>query len=192
MYWAMRDFGAAAQAGFGIGTRIMQMIFLPAMAISFAAAPIAGQNYGARRLERVRETFRSALIVSCVIMAAITALLQWQGETLARVFTQEPEVVAVTAGFLHVISWNFVATGIVFTCSSLFQGLGNTWPAMASTATRLVTFALPAIWLARQGGFELRHLWYLSVATVLLQAAMSLLLLWNEFRRKGLLARAGS
>ena len=48
IYWIIRDFGAAAQAGFGIGSRVMQAIFLPAMAIAFAAAPIAGQNFGAR------------------------------------------------------------------------------------------------------------------------------------------------
>src|SRR5690606_19381618 len=41
-YWAIRDFGAAAQAGFGIGSRIMQGIFLPAMAIAFVVAPVAG------------------------------------------------------------------------------------------------------------------------------------------------------
>ena len=48
IYWIIRDFGAAAQAGFGVGSRVMQAIFLPAMAIAFAAAPIAGQNFGAR------------------------------------------------------------------------------------------------------------------------------------------------
>ena len=48
IYWIIRDFGAAAQAGFGIGGRIMQMIFLPAMAIAFSAAPIAGQNFGGK------------------------------------------------------------------------------------------------------------------------------------------------
>ena len=37
----------------------MQGIFLPAMAIAFAAAPVAGQNFGARQPDRVRETFRS-------------------------------------------------------------------------------------------------------------------------------------
>ena len=57
-YWALRNFGAAAQAAFGIGGRIMQGIFLPVMAIAFAAAPVAGQNFGARHPERVRETFR--------------------------------------------------------------------------------------------------------------------------------------
>ena len=60
IYWIIRDFGAAAQAGFGVGTRLMQAIFLPAMAIAFATGPIAGQNFGAQQFARVRETFRAA------------------------------------------------------------------------------------------------------------------------------------
>ena len=39
IYWVIRPFGAEAQAGFGIGQRVMQAIFLPAMAIAFAVAP---------------------------------------------------------------------------------------------------------------------------------------------------------
>ena len=50
IYWVIRDFGAAAQAGFGLGTRLMQSIFLPAMAIAFATGPIAGQNFGAKHV----------------------------------------------------------------------------------------------------------------------------------------------
>jgi O-antigen/teichoic acid export membrane protein len=83
-----------------------------------------------------------------------------------------------------VISWNFFAMGIVFTCSSLFQALGNTWPALVSTGTRLATFAIPAIVLSRQPGFQLLHLWYLSVVTVLLQAGLSFLLLRWQFRER--------
>ena len=60
IYWVISDFGAAAQAGFGIGSRIMQSIFMPAMAIAFAAGPIAGQNFGAKQGSRVRETFAKA------------------------------------------------------------------------------------------------------------------------------------
>ena len=68
IYWCIRDFGAAAQAGFGIGARVMQSIFLPAMAVAFAASPIAGQNFGARQAQRVRETFRTAAIACVSIM----------------------------------------------------------------------------------------------------------------------------
>ena len=39
IYWVIRDFGPAAQAGFGIGARVMQAMFLPVMALAFARGP---------------------------------------------------------------------------------------------------------------------------------------------------------
>ncbi len=184
VYWIIRDFGAAAQAGFGIASRVMQMIFLPAMAVAFAAAPIAGQNFGAKDALRVRATFRVAALAGCTIMAVFTGFCQMEGELLVRAFTNEGPVIAVGAEYLRIISWNFVGVGLVFTCSSLFQALGNTWPALASTSLRLVIFALPAIWLSRQPGFQLAHLWYLSVATVIVQAIVSFTLLQWQFRKR--------
>ena len=61
IYYVLRDFGAAAQAGFGIGTRVLGLIQMPALAVALAAAPIVGQNFGAGNGERVRETFVKAL-----------------------------------------------------------------------------------------------------------------------------------
>ena len=55
VYDITRRFGASAQAGFGIGARVMQALFLPAIAIAFATAPVVGQNFGARLGSRVRE-----------------------------------------------------------------------------------------------------------------------------------------
>ena len=46
IYWLIQPFGADAQAAFGLGSRVMQALFLPAMAIAFAAPAIAGQNFG--------------------------------------------------------------------------------------------------------------------------------------------------
>ena len=184
LYWITGQVGAHAQAGFGVASRIMQMIFLPAMAIAFSAAPIAGQNYGAGRGDRVRETFRVSVMASAVAMLAMTALCQWDAAAMVGFFSPDPAVVAVGAEFLAIVSWNFFANGIVWTCSSVFQGIGNTLPSLAASATRLLTFALPAIWLSTRPGFELVHVWYLSVATVLLQAAFSVWLLMREMDRR--------
>ncbi len=184
VYWTIRHFGPTAQAGFGIGSRVMQAIFLPAMALAFAASPVAGQNFGAARMDRVRATFRSAAFMSSTVMLALTLFCQWRPDLLIQAFSSDPAVVGVGAPYLRIISWNFVATGLIFTCSSLFQALGNTWPSLVSSATRLVTFALPAVWLGSQGHFELRHLWYLSVCTVSVQAVISLCLLQRQFRQR--------
>jgi MATE family, multidrug efflux pump len=184
VYWVIRDFGAAAQAGFGLGTRLMQSIFLPAMAIAFATGPIAGQNFGAGKHDRIRQTFRVASQISVVLMLAITLLAQWRPEWLVQGFTQDAAVIDVASHFLRLISWNFAASALIFTCSGIFQGLGHTWPALGSTASRVVTFMIPAIWLSSRPGLELDHVWYLSVASVWLQALTSLVLLRRTMRRR--------
>ena len=184
MYWAIRGFGAEAQAGFGVGSRVMQAVFLPAMAVAFATAPLAGQNMGAGAHDRVRRTFRDAAIAGSVAMLGLTLFCQWRPDVLIGLFTQDSAVVSVGAEFLRIISWNFVATGIIFTCSGMFQALGNTVPALMASGTRLVTFVGPAMWLSMRPGFELRHLWYLSVTTVALHAGVSLLFLRLQFRER--------
>ena len=184
MYWAIAGFGAAAQAGFAIGGRIMQSIFLPAMAIAFAAGPIAGQNFGAGHAQRVRDTFYKAVVLNSIVMLAVTLFLQWRPDVLVAFFTDESDVIEVGATFLRIVSLNFIAQGIIFTCSGMFQGLGNTRPALLSSAARLALFAPLVIVLARQPGFMLVHVWEISVVTVLLQAVLSVVLLRAQFRRR--------
>ncbi|MBV9724141.1 MAG: MATE family efflux transporter, partial [Gammaproteobacteria bacterium] len=70
------------------------------------------------------------------------------------------------------------------TCSGLFQALGNTWPSLLSSASCLLTFVLPVVLLSSRGHFTLEQVWYLSVATVTLQAFTSLALLRRTFRRQ--------
>jgi putative MATE family efflux protein len=186
VYVVIRPFGPDAQAGFGVGSRLMQAIFLPAMALAFAVAPVAGQNFGAQRHDRVRETFRAAAIMSSVLMVALTLLCHWRAEWLVAAFAKDQGVIGVGAQYLRTVSWNFVASALIFSCSGMFQALGNTLPSLASSASRLLSFVLPALWLAQRPGFELLEVWHLSVASVALQAIVSLLLLrWVMRRRLG-------
>ena len=182
IYYALRDFGAAAQAGFGIGTRVLGLIQMPALAIALAAGPIAGQNFGAGNGARVRETFTKAALIGTAVMIAFTIFAQWKPNWLLGGFASDPETMAVAALFLRLVSLNLVAQGLIFACSSVFQGLGNTKPVLLSSAARLVTYAVPIIWLSTRPGFRIEHVWYLSIATTTLQAGLSLWLLRREFR----------
>ena len=184
LYWATRGMGTPTQAGIGVGGRVMQMIFLPAMAIAFAATPMAGQNFGGRHPARVRETFRVASIYCVAAMLLCTLFTQLEAERIVRFFTQQPDVVAAAAAFLRYLSWNFPAVGLIFTCSALFQGMGNTWPSFGSMMVRFFTFAIPAVVIAGRPGVELRHLLMLSIASTLMQAMVSYTWLRVEFRKR--------
>jgi len=181
VYVVSRPFGAAAQAGFGIGMRLVQAGFLPVVALGFAVAPVAGQNFGARHPERVRRTFTSAAALAGSVMLVLALLCHVAPAAMIRLFSGDPQVVAVGEEYLRIVSWNFVASGIIFVASSMFQAMGNTIPPLVTSFLRLVIVSVPLVMLARHPGFALRWIWYLSVASVLVQLGINLLLLRREF-----------
>lgn len=184
VYYVLRDFGPAAQAGFGIGTRVLGLIQMPALAVALWAGPIAGQNFGAGDGSRVRETFVKAALIATAVMIGFTILAQgWTGMLFAG-FSKDRDTMAVAMQFLQLVSLNLVAQGLTFTCHSMFQGLGDTRPVLLSSGTRLLTYAVPVIWLSTRPGFAIQHVWYLSIATTTLQAGVALWLLRREFRKR--------
>jgi putative MATE family efflux protein len=182
VYSVSRPFGASAQAGFGIGLRIVQACFLPVVALGFAVSPVAGQNFGARHSARVKETFRTAAALAAVGMLLLAVLVWLAADRMVQVFSSDPAVVAVGAQYLHVVAWNFIASGVIFVTSSMFQAMGNTIPSLITSGSRIAIVAIPVLLLARTPGFTLLWVWYISAGAVLVQLAMNLTLLRREFR----------
>ena len=184
IYAVSRPFGASAQAGFGIGMRIIQACFMPVVALGFAVAPVAGQNFGARHGARVRQTFYVAAGMAAAGMACVFLVSQVAAAPMVRVFTDEAAVVSVGEEYLRIVSWSYMASGIIFVASSMFQAMGNTVPSLVSSFTRIAGTAIPVLFLSRMPGFTLRWVWLLSAVTIFAQMGMSLLLLRREFRRR--------
>jgi putative MATE family efflux protein len=182
VYAVSRPFGAPAQAGFGIGMRVLQACFLPVVALGFAVGPVAGQNFGARKAARVRETFRAGAVLAGGSMLVLAALAGVFAEPLIRIFTADAAAVTVGEEYLHIVAWSFVASGIIFVSSSMFQAMGNTIPSLVSSATRIALVSVPVLLLAGQPGFALRWVWFISAGAIAVQLAMNLLLLKREFR----------
>jgi Na+-driven multidrug efflux pump len=128
----------------------------------------------------VRKTFVSAASLAGGLMLLFALLCHIAPDEMITFFSKDPAVIAVGDEYLRIVSWNFVASGIIFVGSSMFQAIGNTIPALMTSVLRLVLVAVPVLLFARQPGFSLRLIWYLSVASVMLQMVMSLLLLKRE------------
>lgn len=190
IYYLIRDLGADAQAGFGLGMRIMQVGFMPALAVAFSVGPIAGQSYGAGDHQRVRDTFRTGALWVSGLMLLFVSACHLLPSSLFVPFSKDPAVIAVGTGMLAILSYNFIASGLVLVIGGMFQALGNTLPSLLASASRLLLFVLPAFWLVRQPWFQLTHLWWLSVVTQLAQLGLALFLLYREFGKR--LRPAGS
>lgn len=182
VYAAIRHFGAAAQGGFAIGARIMQSLILPAVAVGMANAPIVGQNFSAKHAARIRESFWAACAVASAVMLLLTALCRARADFLVRLFSRQDDVVAVAAGYLRLISLTFLATGLIFACTSVFQGLGNTRPPFLSSVIRLFAFAVPVLLLLDR--LTLQDIWLVSAASIWVQAIANCWFLRKELRIK--------
>jgi putative MATE family efflux protein len=184
VYAITRPFGAAAQAGFGIGMRVIQAGFMPVVALGFSVAPVAGQNFGAKMGDRVKATFKDAAMIATAMMITFALASHIAPAALIGVFSKDPSAIAVGEEYLRIISWNYIASGLVFVSSSMFQAMGNTMPSLISSATRILLVAIPAITLSRLPGFQLKTIWYLSMIAVWAQLGMALWFLSREFKRR--------
>jgi len=118
------------------------------------------------------------------MMLLFTVVSHAAPEAMIGVFSKDSAVIGTGAEYLRVISWNYVASGLIFVCSSMFQAMGNTVPSLVASATRIALVAAPALVLARRPGFQLHWVWYLSVAAVFVQLGLCLWLLRREFSRR--------
>jgi putative MATE family efflux protein len=182
VYSVMRPFGASAQASFGIGLRLVQALFLPVVALGFSVGPVAGQNVGARKPDRVRSAFMSGVGMAVAFMLVSTLICYLWTEELFAVFSKDPEVIRVGVEYLRIVSLSFFASGIVFVSSSMFQALGNTIPPLLTSLGRVLLVSIPIVIFSGEAGFRLTTIWYLSVGATLVQMIANLLLLRREFR----------
>jgi len=177
VYALSRPFGSEAQAGFGIGMRVMQAGFMPVVALGFSVAPVAGQNFGARHADRVRSTLGSAIRLVVGVMLVFALLCNVAPAAMIRVFSRDPRVVLVGEQYLRIVSWNFIPAGVVFVLSSMFQAVGNTIPSLIASVLRLLVAIIPAVLLSRRPDFHLHWIWYLAVTSVMAQMLLSATLL---------------
>ncbi|MFT4313281.1 MAG: MATE family efflux transporter [Candidatus Woesearchaeota archaeon] len=117
------QFGESAVAAYGIATRIEQILLLPAIGLNFAIISLVGQNNGAKKFERVKDSYYIALKFGLALMTISTIVLFFFGELLFRIFTQDEQVINIGVNYLRIAAFLTWAYIILFQTVSLLQGL---------------------------------------------------------------------
>jgi putative MATE family efflux protein len=146
-------FGSAAVAGYTLALRMLMFVLMPSWGICAAAATLVGQNLGARRPERSERAVWLAGAYNMGFLTAVGAALFAFAGVLVRLFTADPQVMAISVRCLKYVSlgYPFYAWGMVM--EQAFNGAGDT-----ATPTRINFFCywmlqIPlAWWLANAAG----------------------------------------
>jgi putative MATE family efflux protein len=121
--WFVSRFSPKGVAAYGIATRVEQIILLPTIGLNIATLTLCGQNFGAGRLDRVRETWRTALHYGLTLMGFGGVVLLLMAGPLMRLFTDDESVVDAGRGYLRVAALTLGSYVVLYQTVFMLQGL---------------------------------------------------------------------
>ena len=121
--FALKEFGGAAVAAYGVALRIEQILLLPVLGMTGALLPIAGQNFGAKDFDRVRAALRFCWMTGFAMAVVATPVLLFAGGWAISLFSDDPEVIRIGSSYLRVDAFLFPIYMMLFSINSLLQAL---------------------------------------------------------------------
>ena len=152
-------FGPAAVSAIGIGSRLETLGVFPSLAIMVAVLSLVGQNFGAKRYDRVRQSVRIGLLTAFSSLTVVGLLVYAFRARLLGNFHPDPNTFSSAYHYLGISSLGFGFVGMSIVSSGAFQGLGRGMPFLFLTTLRMVFIAAPmGFLLARtQGEYGLHY-----------------------------------
>ena len=163
----MSRFGEAAIAGMAITGRLTPVAFGVIFALAGAVGPILGQNYGAKRFDRLREGFNASLIFSGIVVIVVSALLFVLRGPIADAFHAEGltrEIIYLFCGPLALL-WFFIA--IIFVANAAFSTLGKPFTATWTNWVRSTIGTIIPVWIGAEMGGAIGAMWGQSITGVI-------------------------
>ena len=144
------SFAPPVVAAYGLGNRLISLVFLPAMGLGRATNTMVGQNLGAGRGDRAERAVKLAATTGAVVMAGVAVVALVFAEPIVSVFISGENagsVVDIGVSYLQVIGPTFIFLGVYQVCQGAFRGSGSTRAAMIFSILSLWVFRLPVAYV---------------------------------------------
>ena len=137
------DFGPAAKAAIGIGSRLETLAVFPSLSIMIAVLSLVGQNFGAKRYDRVQQSVRIGLLTAFLSLSVVGILVHLFRARLINNFNPDLQTMQSAYHYLGITTLGYGFVGISVVSSGAFQGLGRGLPFLFLNTMRLVLIATP-------------------------------------------------
>ncbi|NLR91521.1 MATE family efflux transporter [Flammeovirga agarivorans] len=164
------DWGSDAIAAQKIGNQLEAITFMCISGLSSAMLSFTGQNYGAKKFDRIKKGYFYAMIIS-LLLGVVTGLLFYHfDEELMGVFVSERNTILIGADYLEVLGVAQVSMCVEMVTTGIINGLGRTkYPAVINTSMTVIRVPL-AFFLANNMGMGVDGVWYAIGISVFLRA----------------------
>ncbi len=141
--------GEYAVAGYGVGTRIEQVVLLPILGINTAIISIISQNFGARNFYRIKETYFTAIKYAFIIMITSGIVVFISAGIITSIFSSDPEVIEYGKRYLKISAFVLPAYPVFFLSNGFFMALKKSENAMISNFFRNVLNPIIVFYIAK-------------------------------------------
>jgi MATE family, multidrug efflux pump len=169
MTFLVTSFGTTIVATYGLGTRIISFIIIPAIGLAMGTSTLVGQSIGAGKKERAEQVLKVARKIGFFTLAAAGVLLFIFAEQVVTVFIPgEIEVIQEAIIFVRIMSVTFGLTGIQMAYIGALRGSGNTALAMNLSIFVLVIMIIFAFITAKFTSLGYYGIWIASPVSSIL------------------------
>lgn len=131
----VNSFGAAVMAAFTVAVKIDSLAYMPAQDFGNAFSTFIGQNFGAKKDERIRQGIKEAIKISFIFCAVISAIVFIFAAQLMEIFVDagETEIIAIGVDYLRIEGSFYFGIGILFLLYGFYRAIN--FPAMSVVLT---------------------------------------------------------
>jgi putative MATE family efflux protein len=185
---SLRIFGGdIALIIFGIVHRVIMFLFMPLFGVVQGMQPIVGFNYGAKKLDRVKEAIKLSLFTITAIATFGWLMAELFPFEIISVFTRDAEVIEKGSTIIRIVLFVIPVIGIQIVGATLFQSLGKAIPSLILSLLRQVLLFIPLVLiLPRVLGLGLLGIWIAFPAADILSVILTTLFLRSELKKMSL------
>ena len=147
------SFGEMFIAANVIVMRVDGFAMMPNFSFGAAMTTYAGQNVGAKRLDRVEQGAKQGTFIAVATSAVITSLILLFGKALMGIFTNTAELVELSRDMMGILAVGYIAMAVTQSLSGVMRGAGDTmtpmWISLATTILIRVPIAYGISFLTR-------------------------------------------
>ncbi|WP_319503421.1 MATE family efflux transporter [uncultured Draconibacterium sp.] len=178
------DFGGDLAVGaMGIINSVLTLVIMAIVALNMASQPIIGFNYGAKSVQRIKDTLKITLIAATLIAIVSYALIEAFPGYIIRIFNNDNEVlynIAIRGLRLVILALPIVGFQVV--ASNFFQAIGKAGLSMFATVFRQVIMLIPLIFIL-PGFFGIDGIWISYPVADTMSAMVVGFILYREWKR---------
>ncbi|QIA08587.1 MATE family efflux transporter [Draconibacterium halophilum] len=178
------DFGGDLAVGaMGIINSVLTLVIMAIVALNMASQPIIGFNYGAKSVQRIKDTLKITLIAATLIAVVSYALIEAFPGYIIKVFNNDSEVLynIATRG-LRLVVLALPVVGFQVVASNFFQAIGKAGLSIFATIFRQVIMLIPLIYILPQF-LDIDGIWISYPVADIMSALVVGFILYREWKR---------